>query len=171
MRELTFKGFLKEYVRDLSHQNTNSIYKLVHETVEQNPRLYEPLFLYASFSNKKDEFFNAAKRTENFNFERLPDVKISEGFNQFDALPQEYAKVYNTFLYRKNKVKNDAHTKQLMHTRIKQLQKERGISNYKIYTQLSLNPGNFNAFMKHGDANKISLELLKSVIEYLEKHQ
>ena len=44
MRELTFKGFLKQYVRELSNGKTNNIYRLVKETSEENPRLYEPLF-------------------------------------------------------------------------------------------------------------------------------
>lgn len=49
MRRLTFKGFLESYVMELSYMGTCSISKLVNE-LDDNPRLREPLLLYAYLS-------------------------------------------------------------------------------------------------------------------------
>ena len=46
MRKLTFEGFLKQYVAELSGVQTASIHKLA-DCLSENPRLKEPLFLYA----------------------------------------------------------------------------------------------------------------------------
>ena len=46
MRKLTFEGFLKQYVAELSGVQTASVHKLA-ACLNENPRLKEPLFLYA----------------------------------------------------------------------------------------------------------------------------
>lgn len=51
MRKLTFEGFLKQYVAELSGVQTASVHKLADRMAE-NPRLKEPLFLYALAFNK-----------------------------------------------------------------------------------------------------------------------
>ena len=61
MRELTFRGFLKQYVFSLSSLNTYGLYKLTAEAATTNPRLREPLFLYALFSDKSDVLLQATK--------------------------------------------------------------------------------------------------------------
>ena len=43
MRKLTFEGFLKQYVAELSGVQTASIHKLA-DCLSENPRLKEPLF-------------------------------------------------------------------------------------------------------------------------------
>ena len=169
MRTLTFKGFLTQYVRELSHENTNSIYKLVRETSTENPRLYEPLFLYANLTNKTEEFYNAIAREPRFNRDKLLSVRITDDFNSYDELPSEYAKVYDSYLYHRNRTANDNHTKKLMYDRIRSLQESKHITTYKIYTDLSINAGNFNAFIKNEDMTKCSLEVLRSVIVYLDE--
>ena len=63
MRELTFRGFLTQYVRELSLAKTNSLYKLVREACTVNVRLKEPLFLYALFAEKAEVLLQAATNT------------------------------------------------------------------------------------------------------------
>ena len=128
MRELTFKGFLKQYVRELSNGKTNNIYRLVRETSEENPRLYEPLFLYASLANMTDEFYSAVSKEPNFNRDKLLPFEITDDFENYNELPREYAKVYESYLYHKNRIANNDHTKQLMHNRNRQLQESKNIS-------------------------------------------
>ena len=53
MRKLTFEGFLKQYVAELSGIQTVSVHKLA-DCKTENPRLKEPLFLYALAFNKVD---------------------------------------------------------------------------------------------------------------------
>ena len=53
MRELTFRGFLTQYVKQLAAEKTNSLYKLAAEAGSNNPRLREPLLLYAVYTQKE----------------------------------------------------------------------------------------------------------------------
>ena len=53
MRKLTFEGFLKQYVAELSGVQTASVHKLA-DCMAENPRLKEPLFLYARAFDKVD---------------------------------------------------------------------------------------------------------------------
>ena len=53
MRKLTFKGFLKKYVAELAGVQTASVHKLA-DCMTENPRLKEPLFLYALAFDKVD---------------------------------------------------------------------------------------------------------------------
>ena len=46
MRKLTFEGFLKQYVAEFSGVWTASVHKLA-DCLSEDPRLKEPLFLYA----------------------------------------------------------------------------------------------------------------------------
>lgn len=59
----------------------------------------------------------------------------------------------------------DDETKELMCRQILRLQAERGITNYRLYTSLRLNPGNLNAWLKHGDSRKVSLQTARSALE------
>lgn len=61
MRELTFRGFLTQYVRQLAVEETNSLYKLTAEASSNNPRLREPLFLYAVYTQKEKILLQATK--------------------------------------------------------------------------------------------------------------
>ena len=54
-----------------------------------------------------------------------------------------------------------------MRNKVVKLQKAQGVSNYRLYADLRLNPGNFNAWLKHGDPNKVS----NCWIEYNEVHK
>ena len=46
MRKLSFEGFLKRYVVELSGVQTTNVHKLA-DCLCENPRMKEPLFLYA----------------------------------------------------------------------------------------------------------------------------
>ena len=175
MRELTFKGFLKKYVRSLSLSGTGGLYKLAVEAGSGNPRLTEPLFLYALFSGTENVLLAAAKipalrRVYEDMLARYDRHTIELALQANDpALPDGYAKVYRSYLYEKNKTRNDAHTKKLMRGRITRLQQEKNISTYRLYTDLRFNPGNMNSFIKHGDTSKVSLEATRQMLSYLEQ--
>ncbi len=176
MRELTFKGFLLQYVKNLSMQDTNSLYKLSTEAATENPRLREPLLLYALLSQKHNLLLSATKDTElHTEYHHLLYRYTAEDMLQLlkdhsSALPEGYHKVWNSYLNRKNKGQADDHTKTLMRNKVKHLQAAYGISNYRIYTDLKLNPGNLNAWLKHGDCSKVSLETARSALKYVQNY-
>ena len=173
MRELTFNGFLKRYVRELSLQETNSLYKLSAEAVKDNPRLREPLFLYALFSDKMSVLMQACRNSELLVYYE-PLLKYSTDeitsmlSSKSDKLAPEFHKVWRSYQSLKNRNKSDNDTKELMRKKVKRLQDETGVTNYRIYTDLKLNPGNLNAWLKHGDSEKVSLDVARQTLRYVE---
>lgn len=174
MRELTFKGFLTQYVKQLSKQDTNSLYKLAEEACSTNPRLREPLFLYALYAQKMDMLLRAVKApllhseycqmAAQYTADTMTEL-LQQGSEQ---LPVEYQKVWRSYCSQKNKGLADNHTKELMRQKVKRLQEKNGVTNYRIYTDLKLNPGNLNAWLKHGDSDKVSLETARTTLRYVE---
>lgn len=65
-------------------------------------------------------------------------------------LPSGYHMVWRSYLTQKNCKETDAQTKEMMRQRILALQKDKGVSNYQIYTKLGLNPGNTYDWLKLG---------------------
>ena len=55
-----------------------------------------------------------------------------------------------------------------MRQKVKRLQEKYGVTNYRIYTDLRLNPGNLNAWLKHGDSDKVSLDTARKTLRYVE---
>ena len=176
MRELTFRGFLTQYVRKLAAEETNSLYKLAAEAGSSNPRLREPLFLYAVYTQKEKVLLQATKEPTLYQeYEQMAALytadAMSELFEQASPLlPAEYHKVWRSYQSRKNRSQTDERTKELMRQKVKRLQEKKGVTNYRIYTDLKLNPGNLNAWLKHGNGDKVSLETARKTLRYVENH-
>lgn len=173
MRELTFAGFLRRYVRELSTQDTLDVCKLVKEAQQENPRLREPLFLYAmetgklplllaacAGSNLAEGYGQLAKRYDAASLRQA----LQESAPELDG---GYHKVWRSYQSMRSRPQSDAHTKELMRARVLLLQKEKRVTNYRLYTDLRLNPGNINAWLKHGDGNKVSLAHARQMLQYL----
>ncbi|MBQ6852242.1 MAG: transcriptional regulator [Oscillospiraceae bacterium] len=174
MRELTFKGFLAQYVKRLSKFDTNSLYKLAEEASSDNARLREPLFLFALYSGKQTVLLQATKDQHLFaEYQKMVSQYSAQQMTQMfedndSVLPNEYHKVWRSFQSQKNRGQSDDHTKELMRLKVKRLQEQYGVSNYRIYTDLQLNPGNVNAWLKHGVADKVSLDTARRTLRYVE---
>lgn len=176
MPELTFTGFLKQYVKALADSKTLSLYKLCAEANSNNPRLREPLLLYAMFTGKKDVLLSATKYLK-----LNKDYSVILSKYSVDAmeialqdansvLPREYTKVYRSYVSVKNKEKTDAKTKLLIRNEIVRLQDKKKVSTYRIYTDLGVNHGNMNAYLKHGNCSKISFNTARKALEYMENY-
>lgn len=174
MRELTFKGFLTQYVKQLSKSNTNSLYKLAEEASSVNARLREPLLLFALYSDKQIVLLQATKDQGLLaEYQKLVSQYSAQQMTKMlednaSVLPNEYHKVWRSFQSQKNRGQSDDHTKELIRLKVKRLQQRCGVSNYRIYTDLNLNPGNVNAWLKHGVADKVSLDTARRTLRYVE---
>ena len=49
------------------------------------------------------------------------------------------------------------------------LQKKK-LTNYRLYTDLKLNPGNVNAWLKHNDSSKMSLDCARQIYKYAKSY-
>ena len=171
MRQLSFKGFLYQYVRALSKQDTNNI-KVLAEEAPCNYRLVEPLVLYALSVDKREclqrnakdsNLINAFQRFNSYSWEDVVSLLKSND----KSVPNEFHKVYRCFLVECDKQKAVDHTKTLLLNRTKDIQKQKGITTYRLYTDLKLNHGNIHAYIKNGDVSKVSLEVAERVFEYI----
>ncbi len=173
MQKLTFHGFLKRYVVQLSQSGSGSIYKLVKECEGSNPRLREPLYLYAAAYGHTDTLLRAARESgfykhykalaERYSYSDM--VSLLE--NESDALDEGYHKVwqaYQSILARKER---DDRVKELYRGEILRLHQETGVSIYRAGKDNCLNNGNYSAWIRTGDSNKISLAAAKRVYMYL----
>ena len=174
MRQLTFRGFLKRYLKVLSKKNGINLRTLLSSAGSDNLRLREPLLLYMMAIGKKQQFLEFAHDKEVFS-EMITVANAYDWQNLEYALkardgnlPIQLQKVYDSYLTKRDWKKGENHSKSLMWNKITELQQEKNISNYRIYKDLNLNPGNANAYLKHGDPSKLSLDAVRRALDYLE---
>ena len=145
MRKLTFEGFLKQYVAELSGVQTASVHKLADRMAE-NPRLKEPLFLYALAFNKVDLLLRytvtsavVAEYEQLSNRYSLAQMLVLLE-KQSPELPEGYLKVWRSYCSVRDAALADNDTKDLIHRRVLELQQKKKLTNYRLYTDLKLNP-------------------------------
>jgi len=141
--------------------------------VPGNKRLREPLFLYSLSIGKVDILLKAAigcqycssftGLAEKYKWEDI--VKALEE-NDVD-LSRDYHKIYRSYCSKRDTHDIDRDTKHLMHKRIRELQEAKGVSNYRLYTDLMLNPSNTNAFLKNGALGRLSIEVAEKMLTYM----
>ena len=175
VRKLTFEGFLKQYVTDLSGVQTASIHKLAN-CLHENPRLKEPLYLYALVFDKVNLLLRYAKDPVCLaEYERLSNRYSREQVlallqNQSAELSEGYLKVWRSYCSIRDAALADNDTKELIHRRVLELQQKKKLTNYRLYKDLKLNPGNVNAWLKHNDSSKMSLDCARQIYKYAKSY-
>jgi len=177
MRQLTFKGFLRQYVKELSYCEINDIRLLAKDAPHGNYRLVEPLVLYALSVNKdsylrriaEDSFLlSEAFRFEGMALDEVEHLLERESRTKVKTVPYNYVKAYEGYVLFRDKQKNQNHSKTLLRERINKLRLEKNISVYRVYTDLNLNHGCVNDYVKNGNVKGIGLHTVKKILEYLE---
>ena len=175
MRKLTFEGFLKQYVAELSRVQTASVHKLA-DCMTENPRLKEPLFLYALTFDKVELLLRytanstiAAEYEQLFNLYSLEQMLVLLEKQSLE-LPEGYLKVWRSYCSVRDAVLADNDTKEMIHRRVLELQQKKKLTNYRLYTDLKLNPGNVNAWLKHNDSSKMSLDCARQIYKYAKSY-
>ena len=172
VRELTFQGFLKSYVQSLSAGGGTGVFRLTREAAKDNPRLREPLLLYAFYSDKTELLLRAAVGTPMEaeyagllgSFDRRSMTAALE--QSSEAVPPAYRKVWTSYLARSRRCQTENEVKALVRKQLLQEQRARGFSTYRLYTDLHLNAGNVNAWLRAGDDTKVGLATAKRVLAY-----
>lgn len=164
MRKLTFNTFLKQYILDLSGQASLSIHKL-SRLAKKNYRLADPLLLYCLLEDKMDVYCKYSKLT--------PDLKQLTKDNYLDDKYDSYSfqKINQSYLRRVNAHEYDIGTKSLIRNNILKMMGDKKITKYRIYTDLSLNPGNINDYLSNGNSKKVSLDLVKKIYNYCSNYR
>lgn len=172
MRQLTFSGFLKQYVQELSAEHTLDIKKLAHEAASTNARLQAPLVLYAVDADKSALLARYLRALDNSGdmlqalskYNKTTLAKQLQGNREtLDA----YAKVWNSYCVLRDAPQREAAVKTAMRRKIQNIQREKSCSNYRIYAALGLNPGNINSWLKNGDSSKVSYETAVRIMDFV----
>ena len=174
MRALTFKGFLTQYVKELSQTNSLNLKTLAREAEEGNYRLTAPLVLYALVTQKEASLYRALGSSATAD-EIRRDMQAFFGTNVEQRLlsgkvPRDYTKVWEAFLVAKNAPERDQELKDAIRKKVLQLMQACNCTNYRIYTDLKLNPGNVNSWLKNGDSSKVSCRNAERILNYVMQH-
>lgn len=172
MRELTFKSYLKNHVKEISDSHSLDIAKLVVEAANGNTALYEPLVLYCMLCDKESAFLKAVAKVPNFDRSYiLANVTEKDLVNKKSLIPENYKKVYET--YREIRVGNKiSHEyKEQLRKKIVSFHKKYKLPLRKISLAVEIDPSNLNAFVKNKEYSKISPDKLEKIVEYLESQK
>ena len=173
MSRLTFIGWLKLDLMRMSGSKTVSIHKLAALAQEDNSRLAEPLLLYAMETNAVPRLIVYIRDKQLIDEYQLVQEICGERSildldeNEREQLPWSYQKLLANWNSAELKSINIEKSKQMRLERSLQLKAEKGVSNAQIYQALNLNRGNTNAYFKHGDTSKLSLENATGIMKYL----
>lgn len=174
MRKLTFQTFLRRTVGELSFDGQTSPYRLARE-VEANPRLLQPLCLYVASvydTEQRERLFRSfpmlRQEFSTWDFLSLAGEPLEHALES--QTPENgYAKLWHSYVSVRDRYIADDHTKLLIHRKVRELQSAKQVSNYRLYTDLRLNPGNVNAWLTHSDCSKVSLETARRTLRYLQQ--
>lgn len=161
MRKITFNSFVERYLIDVSGTRTLSIHKL-YLMCRDNCRIVDPLCLYCVLNKKTDIFFKY------FSDEKYDIFKSLTKDNFLDKRYSDYSfqKIYQSYLRKVNISQYDNEIKTKIRKNIIDMMKEKKITNYRIYKDLELNPGNVNDFLTNNNSKKVSLSLVKRIYNY-----
>ncbi len=179
MREPSFKWFLKKYVKALSRSGSTGVKTLVREAMSDNQRLREPLYLYAHLSGWVPALLSAISNDEALyrEYSRIyefygdeAEKLISDLESGRGPMSREYFKVFSSYAAERSTRERENHMKSLIRERVLSLKQEKGLSNYRIFKTLGLNPGNVNSYLKNNDVNKIGLNTARKIYSFVSEY-
>lgn len=175
MRELTFCGFLKKYLQDLSGQNGENLRILAKKADSGNPRLKEPLVLYAYFTKEEEtakrQFVNSSLYEEFCDFsKKYKNKEEAIEYLSQKAQTDNYRKVYKSYVSKRDKYKSEAALKKYIREEILLELKNKGVSAYSVAMakNLKLNKSNFYSFLR-GKVDCITLSSAYNVLKNLKE--
>jgi len=175
MRNLTFKGYITQQVKNHSDGNTISIHKLAKEAATSNPELMAPLLLYAGISKKSKLLLSAAKKVNIEDkyldiFKRyLSDISEDTLSTTVSQLPDEFTAIYKKYLDAKAKNKADNLSKDYYKKEILKIAKKHNLSICAVAKRTGLKRGNSYRFFSKNQYDCLSVNSLKRALELLEQ--
>ncbi|MDO5115231.1 MAG: hypothetical protein Q4D58_03960 [Synergistaceae bacterium] len=175
---LSFKHYIKGYVRFLSHGDSMRISLLAQEAAGRNPRLREPLFCYAFVYDRMELLLKHTKPVNEklyAEYQRLYEtaegdheafMRMAEG--QPAAIPYEYTKVYVSYRAAVNKKTRDTELKSKLRAYVCSfLEKHPEVTCHRIAKELDLVPGNVSTYLHKGDLSKVSVATARRIFDFV----
>lgn len=173
MKTKSFHSFLRDYAKDMSPKHSLSLAKNERH-VKNNARLLNVFSFYVWFDedarttlrNNPDKYPHLYQKhleyQATYKDTSLNNVaRVVESLDEFDELKQLYMSYVHLHL---NK---DEILKRVYHKNITLLKQQKNLSNYRIYTDLKMNPGNANDFLTNANLKKLSMDKIKSIHSYV----
>lgn len=167
---LTFKGFLRGYCRELTGLKTDNLSKLLAAVLDYAPAAAEAVMVFAAVQGKADYLAKLARgaRLEE-QYREFSEAVVADG-DVPSCLEGHYAstryeKVWLAYLSKKEAVVADRRVIALMREKTLASLAEAGVSVYALCKQLGLNRGNLYAYLNGGDASKVSRQTARRVME------
>ena len=173
---LTFKGFLKAYCRDLTGLETSSLKKLLDATLNDAPRAAESLVLYALSQDKLAHLELLAEgtwvkdlceeaRSSMPHSLKHNDSNLDAAFGNLSD-SSRFKKVWFAYQATKHSVLNERRIAALMRDKTVAALQSSGTTCYKLCKDLGLNMGNVYAYINKNDTSKVSLDTARRIMNY-----
>ena len=172
MQQLSLGGFLDKYIRELSGFERINLTKMARLADSTAPRLKEPLVVYASLKRPAAavrKMFAGTSLLQDYETYFSNTTEQSEIF--FNQLPQNYQKLYHSYLTIKEERTTEKQLKSLYRKKILMLKENHRISDYSICKAFNINHGNFHAFLYQEKIENICLEKIRKVYNLLYENQ
>lgn len=172
---LTFLGFLRQYVKELSGESTLSIKRLA-SCCGDFPKLREPLFLYAVFSGQLQTLRSALQAESNESLQKLCDdfgdiVTLDMLQQKNEILPERMCRVWTSYVAIRDRTATENHLKELMRQRILLSLSNKKVPVRQICKDLKLNQSDVSLWLNHGNPSAISYEKAERMLDYLTEIQ
>ncbi len=172
---LTFLGFLRQYVKELSGESTLSIKRLA-ACCSSSPKLREPLFLYAIFSGQLQTLRNVLQAEPNEPLHQLCDsfgdiVTLEMLQQKNEILPERMCRVWASYVSVRDRAATENHLKELICQKVLSSLSSKRVSVYQVCKDLKLSQSNVSRWLNHGNPNAISYENAERVLDYLAEIQ
>ena len=170
---LTFKGFLRAYCRELTGLQTDSLKKLINASALNSPSVAEAVMVFASVQGKTDYAVRLAHGTwmeEGYKAiaTQLEQCEDIEKFLCSDFAPERYRKVFLAYKAQKSAIDADRRVIALMHEKILDALNKSSTSIYSVCKQLGLNKGNIYAYLNSADVSKVSRDTARRILQFAE---
>lgn len=168
---LTFLGFLRQYVKELSGESTLSIKRLA-SCCGDFPKLREPLFLYAVFSGQLQTLHSALQAESNESLQKLCDdfgdiVTLDMLQQKSELLPERMYRVWTSYVSVRDCTATENHLKEIIRKEIISFLSSKKVSVYQVCKDLEMNQGNVFRWLNRGNPGAISYENAERMLDYL----
>lgn len=167
---LTFKGFLRAYCRELTGVESDSLRKLLAAVTADSPAAAEAVMVFAAQQEKADYLARLAQGSwvesgyRDF-AEGLASCENLAGYLQSDFVPQRYKKVWQAWEAQRAAIAADRRVISIMREKTQAALAQASTTPYAICRQLGLNKGNFYAYLNGGDVTKVSRATARRIME------
>lgn len=168
---LTFKGFLRGYCRELTGLETDSLRKLIAAVNSSCPAAAEAVMVFAAIQGKATYAATLARGMwMGDSYERFAaDVALFpsvEHYLRSDQVSDRFAKVWLAYQARKQAIVVDRRAISLMRTKTLEALSQTNATIYSLCRDLRLNRGNVYAYLNKGDVSKVSRNTARTIMEY-----